>query len=60
MNLPNVNTSCCGLSREILPVRYEWHKSSAANLNHFTKVFQSTTIAATQNPRWPLEKRNIG
>lgn len=60
MSLPNLDKSCCGMCKQIIPVRYEWHKSSPKDLNHFTKVFGSTSIGATHNPHWPAEKYNIG
>lgn len=60
VNMPNMNSSCCGLSQEITPIRYEWHRSSVNNLNQFSQVYQSSVINNTQNPHWPPEKRDIG
>lgn len=52
MQLPNLQSGCCGLGSTILPVRYEWHRSQTGNLNHFTRVYSSETIVNTRNPLW--------
>jgi hypothetical protein len=58
-NMPNVNAGCCGLGREVLPVKFEWHKASNANPNAYNKVFESELIRNTQSPNFNMQKRGL-
>lgn len=57
--MPNITSGCCGFGKEVLPIRYEWHKSSNVNANVYTKVFDSEIVNNTRDPRWNVQKKNI-
>jgi len=54
-----VNAGCCGFGREVMPIKFEWHKSSNANPNAYNKVFESELIRNTQSPNFNVQKKGL-
>jgi hypothetical protein len=58
-NMPNIAPGCLCFSGDLLPIRYEWHRSSSVNANVYSKVFESEVVGPmSRHPRFLEQKRS--